>query len=708
MFNPRSIAVIGASEDPLKVGYRPIQNSLKFGFKGKIFPVNPKYTTVAGLPCYPSLKEIEGEVDLAVVSVPVNQVIKTLEAAVSKGVKAAVIYSSGFAEVGGAGKQAQDQMKDFIRATGLRVCGPNCQGIANLYTGMNVSFSTCFLRYGSRPGPLGLVAQSGMVGGIIYPLGLERDLGFSYWISIGNEVDLDFADCVSYLAQDENTRIILGYLESLRDGRKLQKALQEAHRRNKPVLVVLSGRTAVGARAALSHTGALAGDDRLTEAILKQMGILRAYDLQELMDSANLLSRSRAPKGKRVGIVTNSGGTGVMMADTCVDLGLEVPPFPDALQKRIAQVIPAFGSPLNPVDISLALFDQPEVLPKTLQLMDREGPVDAIVVFLGMMGGNYPLDQIVPDLRTLAQTSTKPLIVTWMVGVRDAYQQLQAAGVPIYEDPTRCLKSLATLVRYTEWAQGWKGRTEEEEAGRARGGPLSHSSLQQAQGAVLHELASKSLLAAYGIPSCREQLVHSEEEAVRVAQELGYPVVLKACSAQLPHKSELGLVKTLLSHPEEVRHAYRTLLTTVEQKAPHAALEGILVQEMVTGGVEVALGVIQDPRFGPAVLCGLGGIFMEVLKDLSWRMAPVSPDQARSMLHELQGYPLLTGVRGRPQADLEALTETIVRLSHLAIDLADEVKELDLNPLMVLSQGKGVKAVDALVVLQPRDPGFTP
>jgi acetyltransferase len=729
MFNPRSVAVIGASDDPLKIGYRPIQNCLKFGFKGKLFPVNPKYKTVAGVLCYPNLNEIKEEIDLAVISVPVNQVLKALEDCITKGVKAAVIYSSGFSEVGEVGKRLQDQIRELIQAGGLRVCGPNCQGIANLYTGLNVSFSTCFLRYGAKLGPLGLVTQSGMVGGLIYPLGLEHNLGFSYWISIGNEVDLDFADCVTYLAQDENTQVILGYLENIRDGRKLQKAVRIAHQQEKPVLIVLAGRTAVGARAALSHTGSLAGDDRLTHAVLKQMGILRVYDLQELMDSANLLARSigwsgktagsgddhppsrphhfptsrpKLPEGRRVGIITNSGGTGVMMADTCVDLGLEVPSFSEDLQEKIARIIPVFGSPRNPIDMSLAMLDQPEVLPQVVRLLDQEGPVDTIVVFLGMMGGTYPLDKIVPDLIHLSQTTTKPLLVTWMVGVQDAFQKLQTSGVIMYKDPTQCLKSLATLVRYADWIRESKEDMEEWERGRIR----THLSIPSsahplAASLILDEHTSKKLLACYGIPSCREKLTSSEEEAVLAAQELGYPVVLKVCSAEIPHKSELGLVKVSLSNSEEVRRAYQNLMMTLKQKAPQAKLQGILVQEMITEGVEMALGVIQDSRFGPVILCGLGGIFIEILKDISWRMAPVNPPQARSMLQELQGYPLLTGVRGKPPADLEALIDTIVRLSQLAMELSEEVKEIDLNPLMVLSQGKGVKTVDALMILRP-------
>ncbi len=728
MFNPRSVAIIGASDDPLKIGYRPVQNCLKFGFKGKLFPINPKYTTVAGIPCYPNLNEIQEEIDLAVISVPVNQVLKALENCINKGVKAAVIYSSGFSEIGEAGKRIQDQMRELIRAGGLRVCGPNCQGIANLYTGLNVSFSTCFLRYGAKLGPLGLVTQSGMVGGIIYPLGLEHNLGFSYWISIGNEVDLDFADCVTYLAQDEYTQVILGYLENIRDGRKLQKAVQIAHQQEKPVIIVLAGRTEVGARAALSHTGSLAGDDRLTEAVLKQMGILRVYDLQELMDSANLLARSigwrsktagfadrnpalisyhptshrpKFPKGRRVGIITNSGGTGVMMADTCVDLGLEVPSFSEDLQEKIARIIPVFGSPRNPIDMSLAMLDQPEVLPHVVRLLDQEGPIDTIVVFLGMMGGTYPLDKIVPDLIHLSQTTTKPFLVTWMVGVQDAFQNLQTAGVIVYKDPTQCLKSLATLVRYIDRIQESKGNGGKWEGKRTKTPPSTPLPAHlPARSSILDEHTSKTLLAGYGIPSCREKLTSSEEEAVLAAQELGYPVVLKVCSAEIPHKSELGLVKISLSNPDEVRKAYRNLRVTLEQKAPQAKLQGILVQEMVTEGIEMALGVIQDPRFGPVILCGLGGIFMEILKDVSWRMAPVSPAQARSMLQELQGYPLLIGARGRPPADLEALIDTIVRLSQLAMELSEEVKEIDLNPLMVLNWGKGVKTIDALMILK--------
>jgi acetyltransferase len=701
MFNPHSVAVIGASNDPLRVGYRPIQNCLKFGFQGKLFPINPKYSEVAGIPCYPSLDEVKEDIDLVVITVPVAQVMKALETCAKKGVKAVVIYSSGFAEVGGTGKQIQDQMKAFIRSSGLRVCGPNCQGIANLHTGMNASFSTCFLRYSSKPGSLGLVSQSGLVGGIIYPMGLERGLGFSHWVSMGNGVDLDFADCVSYMAQDENTRIILGYLENIQDSRKLQRAIQEAHQQGKPVVVVLSGRTEVGAQAVSSHTGSLAVDDRLVDAILRQIGVLRVYDLQELIDSADLLSRvldlskdrSRLPKGKRVAMITNSGGSGVMMADTCIDLGLEVTSFSQELQDRVAQIIPAFGSPRNPIDMSLAMMDQPEVLPKTVRLLDQEGAADTIIIFLGMMGGNYPLDKIVPDIINLSQTVTKPLIVTWMVGVQEAFQRLQAAGVPVFEDPTRCLKSLTTLIRYAERivAPDTDSDTDIQPVETHR---LNFDTNQ------LDEYVSKKLLADYGIPSCKEILTHSEEEAVCAAEEMGYPVVLKACSADIPHKSELGLVKISLSNSDDVKRAYQALVTTVAQKASQARLEGILVQEMVKDGVELALGVIHEPRFGPVIMCGLGGIFIEVLKDVSWRMAPVTPSQARSMLQELKGYPLLAGVRGRPPADMDALTDAIVRLSHLAVGLSDQVKEIDLNPLMVLSQRKGVKAVDALVVLR--------
>lgn len=708
LFYPASFAVVGASPDPAKVGSRPVHFSLTFGYRGKIFPVNPKYPTIAGLPCYPSLTEIDDAIDLVVVAVPAKQVLPVLEECVAKGVKAAVVYSSGFAEVGEEGKVLQEQIRELTNRTGLRVCGPNCQGIANLSTGLNVSFSTGFLRYGPKRGSLGLITQSGLVGGIIYPLGLDRDLGFSLWISTGNEADLDFADCVAYLAKDEETRIILGYLENLRDGRKLQQALREAHARGKPVLAILAGRTTAGAQAALSHTGALAGDDRLADHLFKQLGIIRVSDLQELIDSAYLFSRSRLPEGNRVGIVTNSGGTGVMMADTCVNLGLEIPAFPEELQGKIAKVLPPFGSPQNPIDLSLALFDKPEVIREILPLLDHEGPVDVLALFLGMMGGTYPLETIVPDIITLAQTLSKPLVVTWMVGVQEALETIRANGVPVYEDPTRGLKSLAALVRYASFRREGlsSSTTEKEELIEVPSKEAALQIIRSVSVPHLDEHTSKNLIATYGIPICRERLVQSEEEAVEAAKEIGFPVVAKVCSREIPHKSELGVVKVSLSTPEEVVAAVREILRRVEQPAPQGLVGGVLVQEMVRGGVEMALGAVYDRSFGPVILCGLGGIFIEVFKDVAWRMAPVDHRQALVMLRELRGYPLLTGIRGGPPADTDALTDAMVHLSHLAVDLQETIQEIDLNPVMVLGDGEGVKAVDALVVLRTEPGGI--
>lgn len=702
-FEPASIAIIGASDDPRKPGGRPQRALTNKGYQGKIYPVNPKYQQVMGLTCYPSLMEIPGPVDLVIISVPAAGVYQALEQCAAKGVKAAVIFTSGFAETGHQGRLAQQQILDLARQHGIRLCGPNSLGLINTQNGVAASFAWIVDAPDVGNGTLGFVTQSGAFGALIYAQALHSGIGLNYFVSVGNEADLEFADFVGYMVQDDATLAIGGYMEGAKDGDKLRQVAEQAAEAGKPLLLLKVGQSKAGARAASSHTGSLAGEDRIYEAFFRQTGIVRIEAPEELISFMPLFLAGRLPRGRNVALINTSGGSGVTLADSCERLGLTVPALGERTRARMEKVMPFYASAQNPVDMTAAYVTNPEILITCLQALAEDEDVDMIMA-------NFDLkepygEEIARMVIEVYQQLGKPLVVApWVLPGTDegeGVRALRRAGIPLLLDMNQTVKALAHLANYAEFLtkRGQQAYRIPEPGEQARALARRCTGLKGA----LSEGQSKEVLAAFGIPVSQGGLAVTREEAVVLAEQIGYPVVLKIDSPDISHKTEAGGVLLDLKSAQAVQEAYDKILDNVRNYNPAARINGVLVQEMLPQGIEVIVGITNDDVFGPTVMFGLGGIFVEVLQDVAFRVAPFSPGDALEMIREIKGYRVLEGVRGGPPADLEALVEVLVRVSELAVVLGDRIEELDINPLVVYPAGQGVRAADALLVFRDSD-----
>lgn len=698
LFQPRSIAILGASEDFVKISGRPLKFLLDKGYPGKIFPVNPKYTTLAGLPCYPNVGAIPEPVDLAIVALPAAAVPDAVAQCAAKGVGAAVVFSSGFGEMGEEGRRLEVEVAEAARRGGLRLCGPNTLGFMNTLDRVMATFSQA--GEGEAPGgPVAFVTQSGAFGTAIFALARQRGLPFGYFVNSGNEADLEFADLLDYVVADPRVRVAAGYIEGLKDGRKLLAVSERALELGKPIVVAKVGRSSAGARAALSHTGSLAGSDRVYSGVFRQKGIVRAAHDEELLDLVSAFLHCPLPRGRGLGIVTQSGGAGVLMADRAEEIGLSVPELAEETKERLRNVIPAFGSAKNPVDITAQFIADPGLLRSSLEIVLQDPRVDAAIFYLGLM--ERFADQVVANLREVHAGAEKPLLVAWAGAPEAGLRGLRECGICALPSATRAVNAVRGLVEYAEAQRRWKRRPGSE--ARAEGGREALQSLARtcrSEGRrVLTTGESFGLLSRYGLRVARFRLSRTPDEAARAAEEIGYPVALKIESPAIRHKTEAQALRLDVSGRAEVFRAFEELQAAARRHAPGAEIHGVLVQEMVRDGTEVVVGVHHDTQFGPVVMVGLGGILVEVLEDVSFRAAPLGRDDAEQMLAELRGARVLEGVRGRPPADVRSLSEALLAVSRLAADAAGEIAELDINPLLVLPEGLGAVAVDALTVL---------
>ena len=694
----RSVAVIGASSDPARIGGRPVAFLLSSGFAGSIYPVNAKYTEVQGLPCYPDLASIPDRVDAAIVSVPARDVPDVIEDCGRKGVRAAVVFSSGFSEVGDEGRAVQAAIAAAARRTGVRVIGPNCQGLVAVRQHLNLSFSSAFGEWG-EPGTVAVVSQSGGIGGMLAMLLRDQGVGFSYWISSGNEADIDVAECIDFFADDPHTRVVAGYVENVGDGARLLDAVTRCREAGKPVVLLRAGRSPQAARAAASHTGAVAAENRVAEALLADAGVIQARDPQELLDAVYGFSRIAAPLGNRVAVLSNSGGLGVIMSDTCAALDLALPELSPSVQQALRQFLPAFGATGNPVDVTAQILADVSLLPRALEVLLRCGEIDLVVVALGMVNRMYPVERIARDIVRVGAEARTPVVIAWVAGAPEGEAALRAAGLAVFTDSTRCLKTLAALVpRARGTVTSASGASRPADTGTTS--RELHGILTVSPAGPLDEHASKTVLRHHGIPTVDERLVTTPDEAAAAATTLGYPVAVKICAASIPHKSEHGLVALGLVDAAEVRAAVVDIVRRAGEQFPASRRRGVLVQRMVTGGgTELVVGARRDPTFGPIVMVGLGGVFIEYLDDVALARAPVTSERAWRMLRSLRAFPLLDGARGRAAVDQDAIVDALVRLSHLAVAARERVSEIDVNPLIALPRGHGAVAVDGLLVL---------
>jgi acetate---CoA ligase (ADP-forming) len=683
-FNPHSIALVGASAKSGKLGYILMRNLLE-GYPGKLYPINPGETEIMGHQAYPRLQDVADQIDLAVIALPTEACVEAMHDCAKVGAKAALVLSGGFAEVGPDGQVRQEALLEAARAGGVRLIGPNCFGLYNCNLGLNASMG---LGLPPKGGAISLVTQSGAYGMAIFGLAQQRHLRFAKILSHGNKADLTDHEILNYFEHDSETRVLCLFLESISDGRAFYEALARTTQ-HKPVVITKTGRSSAGRRAAASHTAALTGDVTAFVTAVRQAGAILADSGLEMVDIAEGLSRQPLPPGRCVAIITNSGGTGVELADMCERFGLSVPELPEETQARISPLIPAYASPRNPVDVTPAWARFPTMYAGSIEALYECNEVDIIIPILlqrsALMRENV---EAVRDAVLRCQRErgiAKPTYVCWVVGSEGDENQaiLQEAGIPVYEWPERTARTAAAIVAYAENHRARAAHKSMPEYPPPGAREQATSILARARiqdRTLLLESEVKALLAAYGARIPRETLCTSPTEALVAGQALGKPCVLKIVSPDISRKSDIGGVRVGVV-PEEVGIAFEEMLARVRAKQPTAQILGVSVQELVHGQ-EVIIGGLRDKEFGPMLMFGLGGIFVEILHDTSYRLVPAATDELLAMIHEVRGYPLLAGARGHTPVDLDALVHTLLSASWLLTDFS-EIIELDLNPVFV-------------------------
>lgn len=688
LFEPRSIAIVGASDDVTKIGGRPLQFLQKYGYAGDIYPINRKAGLVQSLPAYASLDDVPEAPELAVVAVPPAGVLDAVKDCARRGVKAAVILSAGFSEMGEEGSRLQAQIGDVARATGMRVVGPNCLGAIGVPDKSIATFSVALESSFPVAGPVGIVSQSGNLGSFTLRLAGERGLGVSRMLTTGNECDVDIADAIASLAADPGTSVILCCMETCRNGAKLTQAMAMAREAGKPLVVLKVGVSEAGSEAAASHTGALACSDAVFDAVLRNGGAIRVPSIEQLLEVGHALSvvgPARVPGGHRVAVLTASGGFGVLLADAASAQGLALPKLAAQTQERILSVVP-FAAPSNPVDMTAQVSSRPEVLAQVLDAVARDTNCDALIL-QSANAFHVPRlrDVFLAALEQVRKDHPSRLILLCARAPQDVRATLNAMGFPVVEGIDAACATLAALMRFGA-----------RDAARAAAPVIERVPL--AVEAFATEASAKAVLAEAGLPVPREAVAANRDEALAAARAMGFPLVLKIVSPDIAHKTEVGGVFVGVRSEAQLLEEYGNLLARVAQKAPEARIAGVLVAQMVQGGVELILGTKKDPMFGPMVMVGLGGIFAEIFKDVALQPAPVDEAQATAMLQSLKAFTLLDGARGRPKADVPAAAKAIAVLSRFAVRHAGSVSEIDINPLVVLDLGRGAHALDALLV----------
>ncbi len=700
LFAPKSVAVIGASTKPDSLGRVTFKNILFSGYTGVVYPVNPKAPSILGVKAYPSVLDIPDEIDLAVIIVPAAAVAGVLDECGRKGVRAAVVISAGFKEIGGEGATRQAELHQIARRYGIALLGPNCLGIIN--TDPQVSLNATFAPGMPKPGNIAFISQSGALGVAALEYAQRQKIGLSKFISIGNKADLHENHLLEYLKDDPLSDVILLYVEDLEDPQGFHRLATEitSERPKKiPILAIKSGRTLEGAKAATSHTGALAGSDEVYDSVFMQSGVLRVETIEELFDYAVAFAQQPLPKGNRIAIVTNAGGAGILATDAAVRYGLQLTAFAEETTAQLRELLPPTVTVGNPVDMTGEPNEQRyETIVRTV-LAD---PTVNGVIVIAAPHILMSLENIARNIvRAVQETHAEKPVLACLMAVTDArpaVEILETANIPNYSFPERAARALAAMARYCEWVH--RPRTEfrifrDVQIEQARG---IIARAQREGRSVLLEPEAHDLLRAYGFPMLKYRLAKTEEEALLAAREIGYPVVLKIVSPDIVHKFDVGGVKLNIQNDTELREGYRRMLNDVRKAKPDAQIRGVFVQEFVQGGKETILGLKRDPLFGPLLMFGLGGIYVEALRDVTFRMAPIRELGAHRMIRQIRGFKILEGFRGEPPSDIEAIAEALLRLSQLATEL-EELVELDMNPLIVFERGRGARVVDARIVV---------
>ncbi|MFC3124191.1 acetate--CoA ligase family protein [Pseudoroseomonas globiformis] len=685
MLRPRSVAVIGASEDASRIGGRPIAAMLERGFQGAILPVNPKRDRVQGLPAFASVAELPETPDVAIIAVPPALAEPALRDLGARGTRAAILFTAGYAEMGAAGAEAQARLLGIAREHGMRLLGPNSLGLLNAANGFYGTFTSSLERGYPTPGPIGIASQSGAYGMHLFSMARDWGLGLSCSITTGNEADLTVGDFIAWMAEDPQTEVIAAYSEGIRDGTRFLAAVELARRNRKPVVMMKVGRSALGRAAAQSHTASLAGDDAVTDAVLAEHGVVRARTTDELLDIARLATRRIYPVGNTLGVLTVSGGAGVLVSDAAEAVGLPMPPMPEAAQAALRADLP-FCAPQNPVDCTAQVLNDLSLVSRFGEAMLGEGGYRSALLFFTHAGGAPSITpRLREQLRALRGRYPDRLLVLSALADPPQLRQFEEDGFTVFADPSRAVVAIHAMGRFGDaFADAPPPVLPEVPAL-----PLPATTPSEAE--------AKRLLAAAGIATAPERVCADAGAAAEAAQALGFPVVMKILSPDILHKSEIGGVLLNVADAAAAREGFALLMRRAAEAAPQARLEGVLVAKQLSGGVECILGINRDPVFGPVAVFGLGGIFVEVLRDVALRRCPFGEAEAEAMIRSIRGAPLLLGARGRPPADIAALAQMLSRLSVLAHRAGPGLAAIDLNPVFAMPAGEGAFAADAVI-----------
>lgn len=698
IFYPKSIAIIGASRKPGSVGHSLLANIIDSRFQGIVYPVNPNAKGILGIKCYPDVMSIPDDVDLAVIIVPARFVSSILEECGKKKIRGAIIISAGFKEIGGNGAELEEEVKKITQKYGISLVGPNCLGVMNTApeSSLNATFGTLM----PKEGNIAFISQSGAICVAVLDYAKESNIGLSKFISMGNKAGLTENELLLYLRDAPNTDVILMYLEDLVDGREFMSIARDITSHSvkpKPIVALKAGRTLLGAKAASSHTGSLAGSDKVYDAIFDQCGVLRGDTLEEAFDYVKAFSSQPLPKGKNVAIITNSGGPGILATDSCIRFGLEIAPLTQKTKQTLRAILPPTASLNNPIDlIAEAQHEQYEA---ALKEVLRQKNVHSVLIILTPTAFT-DVEKIANAIIRTAKRFDKPILCC-LLGVYDVtggLEILEENGFPTYRFPESAARVLSEMTKFTLWLSRPKTGIKKYNVKKTRARNIINS-VQKEGRSFLLEQEAYGVLRAYGFPVIRSSLAINESQAVLEAQNIGFPVVLKIASPDVLHKFDMGGVKLNLNNESDVRGAYKQILESVLNKKPEAKISGIIVEEMASLGKEIILGMNRDPQFGPILMFGLGGIYVEALEDVSFRLAPIRELTAKIMITKTKTHKILEGFRGEPAYDTKAIEECLKRLSQLVTDF-ENIKELDLNPLIVFEKGKGCAIVDARIILK--------
>jgi acetyltransferase len=698
IFYPKSIAIIGASRQQGSVGHSLLANIIDSRFQGVVYPVNPKAEAILGIKCYPRVLDIPDDVDLAVVIVPAAYVPKVLEESGIKGIKGAIIISAGFKEIGGHGIELEHTIQQIIQKYNIAMVGPNCLGVVNTASesSMNATFGTQM----PKKGNIAFISQSGALCVAVLDYAKEANIGFSKFISMGNKAGLTENDLLVYLKEDRQTDVILMYLEDLVDGREfmsIARKITSHSTKHKPIIALKAGRTFYGAKAASSHTGSLAGSDKVYDAIFDQCGVIRGDTLEEIFNYVKVFSTQPLPKGKNVAIVTNSGGPGILATDSCIQYGLGIAPLGKKSKKALKTVLPPTASLNNPLDlIAEAQHEQYEV---ALNVMLRQNNMHSALVILTPTAFTN-VEKITKSIIKVSKRIKKPILccLLGLYDVSKGIELLEENSIPYYRFPESAARALAEMSKFTSWLNRPKTRVKKFDVDKQRASRIIQK-VKETGRSFLLEQEAYDVLEAYGFPVVKSVLATSEVQAVSSAERIGFPVVMKISSPDILHKFDFGGVVIDVKNKTEVRNTYNQILQNIRSKMPDAKVSGIMVEEMATEGKEVILGMNHDEQFGPILMFGMGGIYVEALEDVIFRLAPIRELTADMMISKTKTYKILDGFRGGPIYDTKAISDCLKRLSQLVTDIED-IKELDINPLIVHEKGKGCKIVDARIILK--------